>query len=286
MTSLTAVQTKGVKRSLADAETAAKLPDSLGGDGKLTGMAGGKRRQKWKEESDEDEEEEDTKNTDGNVIGLEVNEESSSSDEAEDEEEALAEEKEKTSTEKASTDETKPVEPPPPVKTQDAPAPVKKESKPAVFVPVHRSAEVQAARMQLPILAEEQAIVEAIHDHPVVILAGETGSGKTTQVTESDEPFIFHHANPHLIQQVPQFLFEAGYATNGRMIGVTEPRRVAATSMANRVAEEMNLHDGQVGYQIRFEGNIKENTRIKFMTDGVLLKVPIKRLNSFKQGII
>ena len=42
--------------------------------------------------------------------------------------------------------------------------------------------------------------------------------------------------------------------------------------MANRVAEEMNLHDGQVGYQIRFEGNVKDNTRIKFMTDGVLLK--------------
>lgn len=58
------------------------------------------------------------------------------------------------------------------------------------------------------------------------------------------------------------------------MIGVTEPRRVAATSMANRVAEEMNLHDGQVGYQIRFEGNVKEDiTRIKFMTDGVLLRV-------------
>ena len=58
------------------------------------------------------------------------------------------------------------------------------------------------------------------------------------------------------------------------MIGVTEPRRVAATSMANRVAEEMNLHDGQVGYQIRFEGNVKEGVaRIKFMTDGVLLRV-------------
>jgi len=58
------------------------------------------------------------------------------------------------------------------------------------------------------------------------------------------------------------------------MIGVTEPRRVAATSMANRVAHEMNLHDGQVAYQIRFEGNVKEDvTQIKFMTDGVLLKV-------------
>ena len=70
-------------------------------------------------------------------------------------------------------------------------------------------------------------------------------------------------------------MYEAGYASDGRIIGVTEPRRVAATSMANRVAEEMNLHNGEVGYQIRFEGNVKENTRIKFMTDGVLLKVDI-----------
>ena len=57
------------------------------------------------------------------------------------------------------------------------------------------------------------------------------------------------------------------------MIGVTEPRRVAATSMAQRVAHEMNLKDGQVSYQIRFEGNVGEETQIKFMTDGVLLKV-------------
>jgi HrpA-like RNA helicase len=57
------------------------------------------------------------------------------------------------------------------------------------------------------------------------------------------------------------------------MIGVTEPRRVAATSMAQRVAHEMNLKDGQVSYQIRFEGNVGEKTQIKFMTDGVLLKV-------------
>ena len=66
-------------------------------------------------------------------------------------------------------------------KTEVTPMP-KRESKPATFVPVHRTAEVQAARMKLPILAEEQAIVEAINENPVVILAGETGSGKTTQV--------------------------------------------------------------------------------------------------------
>lgn len=65
-------------------------------------------------------------------------------------------------------------------------------SKPAVFVSVNRTPEIQEARMKLPVLAEEQAIMEAITENPVVIIAGETGSGKTTQV--------------------PQFLYEAGYA--------------------------------------------------------------------------
>jgi ATP-dependent RNA helicase DHX37/DHR1 len=61
-----------------------------------------------------------------------------------------------------------------------------------VFVPVNRSPKIQESRLKLPILAEEQAIMEAVNENPVVILAGETGSGKTTQV--------------------PQFLYEAGYA--------------------------------------------------------------------------
>ncbi|CAB4066530.1 DHX37 [Lepeophtheirus salmonis] len=95
--------------------------------------------------------------------------------------------------------------------------------------------------------------METIAENPVLVLAGETGSGKTTQV--------------------PQFLYEAGYAEDGKMIGVTEPRRVAALSMSKRVAEEMNLDFGdEVGYQIRFEGNAKDSTKIKFMTDGVLLR--------------
>lgn len=100
-------------------------------------------------------------------------------------------------------------------------------------------------------VAEEQVIVEAINDNPVVIITGETGSGKTTQV--------------------PQFLYEAGYAQE-KLIGVTEPRRVAAISMSKRVAEEMNLTEKEVSYLIRFEGNVTPETKIKFMTDGVLLK--------------
>ncbi|EPQ20295.1 Putative ATP-dependent RNA helicase DHX37 [Myotis brandtii] len=94
-------------------------------------------------------------------------------------------------------------------------------AKPAVFIPVHRSPEMQEERLKLPILSEEQVIMEAVAEHPIVIVCGETGSGKTTQV--------------------PQFLYEAGYSSDGCIIGVTEPRRVAAVAMSQRVAKEMNL---------------------------------------------
>ncbi|XP_011302239.1 probable ATP-dependent RNA helicase kurz [Fopius arisanus] len=125
------------------------------------------------------------------------------------------------------------------------------DRKPAVFVSLNRTPDIQKARLKLPVLAEEQMIVEAINENPVVIITGETGSGKTTQV--------------------PQFLYEAGYART-KMIGITEPRRVAAISMSKRVAEEMNLSNSEVSYLIRFEGNTTSDTKIKFMTDGVLLK--------------
>ncbi|XP_077015676.1 putative ATP-dependent RNA helicase DHX37 isoform X2 [Tamandua tetradactyla] len=125
-------------------------------------------------------------------------------------------------------------------------------AKPAVFVPVDRSPEIQEERLKLPILSEEQVIMEAVAEHPVVIVCGETGSGKTTQV--------------------PQFLYEAGYSSEDSIIGVTEPRRVAAMAMSQRVAKEMNLSQRVISYQIRYEGNVTEDTRIKFMTDGVLLK--------------
>ncbi|KAH8294471.1 hypothetical protein KR018_010164 [Drosophila ironensis] len=120
-----------------------------------------------------------------------------------------------------------------------------------VYVPVHRSAEVQEARLRLPILAEEQQVMESINENPIVIMAGETGTGKTTQL--------------------PQFLYEAGYAQH-KMIGITEPRRVAAIAMSKRVAHEMSLRESEVSYLIRFEGNVTPATKIKFMTDGVLLK--------------
>ncbi|KAJ1651931.1 putative ATP-dependent RNA helicase DHR1 [Dispira simplex] len=131
------------------------------------------------------------------------------------------------------------------------------QSHPVFYVPVERDPAVQEARMQLPICGEEQEIMETIQENLVTVLCGETGSGKTTQV--------------------PQFLYEAGYghpdSENPGMIGITQPRRVAAVSMAKRVAEELNItQKGKVAYQIRYDTTVNPNTSIKFMTDGVLLR--------------
>lgn len=126
----------------------------------------------------------------------------------------------------------------------------------AYTVRVERTSGIQEARMQLPVVAEEQKIMEVIYNNPTVVICGATGSGKTTQV--------------------PQFLYEAGFGTPGSptpgMIGVTQPRRVAAVSMAKRVSDELGGSQGKVSYQIRFESSVSNRTAIKFMTDGVLIR--------------
>lgn len=126
----------------------------------------------------------------------------------------------------------------------------------AFSVTVTRTPEIQEARLKLPVVAEEQKLMEAIHNNNIVVICGATGSGKTTQV--------------------PQFLYEAGYGapdseTPG-MIGVTQPRRVAAVSMSKRVGDELGDHSAAVAYQIRFEGSVDDKTAVKFMTDGILLR--------------
>ncbi|VDP26550.1 unnamed protein product [Schistosoma margrebowiei] len=111
-------------------------------------------------------------------------------------------------------------------KFENKPLEAGKVSKPARFVLVSRTPEVAASRLALPVLSDEATIMESISENDCVIICGATGCGKTTQI--------------------PQFLYEAGYATEGYMIGITEPRRVAAISMAHRVGEELNLTSGYV----------------------------------------
>ena len=110
---------------------------------------------------------------------------------------------------------------------------------------------IEAYDAALPILAKKTEIIGAIAKNRVVIISGETGSGKTTQI--------------------PKFCLAAGRGIEGR-IGCTQPRRIAATTVARRIAEELGESLGQsVGYKIRFKDQTREDAYIKVMTDGILL---------------
>ena len=118
-----------------------------------------------------------------------------------------------------------------------------------------QSKSLKEQREFLPAFAVREDLLRIIRDNQVVIVVGETGSGKTTQLT--------------------QFLYDDGYARYG-LIGCTQPRRVAAMSVAKRVSEEMECRLGStVGYAIRFEDCTSKETKIKYMTDGVLLRESI-----------
>src|SRR3954466_15751499 len=104
---------------------------------------------------------------------------------------------------------------------------------------------------ELPVTQRRDDIAKAIRDHQVVIVAGETGSGKTTQL--------------------PKICLELGRGTKG-LIGHTQPRRIAARSVAERIASELRTDLGDlVGYQVRFTDRTSRQSRVKLMTDGILL---------------
>eukprot|EP01112_Ceratiomyxa_fruticulosa_P015469 TRINITY_DN4548_c0_g1_i1.p1 TRINITY_DN4548_c0_g1~~TRINITY_DN4548_c0_g1_i1.p1 ORF type:complete len:511 (+),score=88.97 TRINITY_DN4548_c0_g1_i1:162-1694(+) len=122
-------------------------------------------------------------------------------------------------------------------------------------------------RKALPIYGVRDQIIEEIKDKKSVIIIGETGSGKTTQI--------------------PQFLVSAGLGRKGQMIAVTQPRRVAAITISKRVCEEMGVKLGkEVGYTVRFEDITSRDTIIKYMTDGMLVREAMLDPNLSKYGVI
>ena len=112
---------------------------------------------------------------------------------------------------------------------------------------------LQQQRASLPIARHKRELLFAVERHPVVVLVGETGSGKSTQL--------------------PLYLHEAGWLSRDKGVIVSQPRRLAAQSLAQRVAEELGVELGrEVGYAVRFDSRLSPDTVIRFVTDGLLLR--------------
>ena len=139
------------------------------------------------------------------------------------------------------------------VMAEKMPGSRKGETEPDMTEKEKKRLTIEETRKSLPIYAYRENLLEAIENYQILIIEGETGSGKTTQI--------------------PQYLHESGYTDGNMKIGCTQPRRVAAMSVAARVAEEMGVKLGnEVGYSIRFEDCCSEKTILKYMTDGMLLR--------------
>jgi len=132
---------------------------------------------------------------------------------------------------------------------------LKQDSQTSFIYNRNKQLPLDAQRRKLPVFKSRDSFLYLVEQFQVVVVVGETGCGKSTQL--------------------PQFLLESGYASHaGKMIGVTEPRRVAATTLATRVAEERDCSIGTtVGYSIRFDENFsRELTKIKYLTEGILIR--------------
>ena len=160
----------------------------------------------------------------------------------------------------------------------------------------HKAKSLESSRKTLPIWSHATAIREALLGKDVMLLVGETGSGKSTQVPQIlvDEPWCKPRSVTIPMDGSPQSLATDGYSPSrslaiptdrhtqtvrvGGCIAITEPRRVAAITLARRVAEEMGTPLGssspasKVGYSVRFDNSTSPNTRIKFLTEGMLLQ--------------
>jgi pre-mRNA-splicing factor ATP-dependent RNA helicase DHX16 len=131
---------------------------------------------------------------------------------------------------------------------------IKEEENEGIYAikPATEHEKILEVRKKLPVFPYREEFLAAVKTHQILVLVGETGSGKTTQI--------------------PQYLHEIGYSELGK-IGCTQPRRVAAMSVASRVAQEMDVRLGhEVGYSIRFENCTSKSTVIQYMTDGMLLR--------------
>lgn len=128
--------------------------------------------------------------------------------------------------------------------------------------------EIQEQRQNLPAYQVKDELMRVIAENQIVVVIGETGSGKTTQLT--------------------QFLVEFGYTDTQKQVACTQPRRVAAMSVAKRVSEEMGVPLGQeVGYTIRFEDmTTPKKTKIKYMTEGILLREILEDPNLDKYSCV
>ena len=125
---------------------------------------------------------------------------------------------------------------------------------------------LQAQREKLPIWEHQDALRQCLHDRDVLVMLGQTGSGKSTQIGQ----FFY---NESWMQRRKVRLASGKEVTIGGAIAITQPRRVAAINLAKRVATEMGVRLGdEVGYNVRFQNMTSDKTRIKFLTDGMLLQ--------------